>query len=258
MTAEAQVSDVVEEYLETIYRLQEKEGDGAKTNEIVRSMNVVPGTVTNTVERLEKEGLVTHEPYRGVRLTEKGRKIAVQVVRRHRLSERLLTDILHVDWGKAHDVACKIEHDIGDEEILASIEKALGNPKTCPHGNPIPTTEDKLGEYAKETEYAPLWALDPSGRAIVKMITDEDVEMLQYLMRLGIVPGVSVEVVKKESLHGLITIRVGGSTVQTINQEAASVVKVQIGSATRKEGKHQVAKVERIPSRILAYAEYEQ
>lgn len=84
-----QCTDVVEEYLETIYRLQEKQGAGAKTNDIVRTLKVVPGTVTNTIERLEREGYVSHEPYKGVRLTEKGRRIAAQVVRRHRLSERL-------------------------------------------------------------------------------------------------------------------------------------------------------------------------
>jgi DtxR family Mn-dependent transcriptional regulator len=255
---EPQVSDVVEEYLETIYRLQEKEGHCAKTNDIVRSMNVVPGTVTNTVERLEKEGLVTHEPYRGVKLTDKGRKIAVQVVRRHRLSERLLTDILHVDWGKAHDVACKIEHDIDDEEILASLEKALGNPKTCPHGNPIPEKEDRLEELTEATECISLWTLNPSDAGTIEMITEENTEMLQYVSRLGIVPGVSVRVLKKESSDGLITIKLQESTVQTISEKAASVVKVKVREITQKKEKRIPVKVESKPNRIATYAEFEQ
>jgi DtxR family Mn-dependent transcriptional regulator len=226
--AEAQVSDVVEEYLETIYRLQEKEGDGAKTNEIVRSMKVVPGTVTNTVERLEKEGLVTHEPYRGVRLTDKGRKIAVQVVRRHRLSERLLTDILHVDWGKSHDLACKLEHVIDDEEIIENLEEALGHPKTCPHGNTIPPKEgEPFEEETDERKSIPLANLALSEKGIVVRVTDEDAEMLRYISKLGLVPGSSVEVVKRESADGLLTVRLQGSTIRTISLKAASIINVR-------------------------------
>jgi len=104
MSVSEEISAVIEEYLECIFKLQEKSGV-ARTSDIVKSLGVVPGTVTNTVEWLEKEGLVTHKPYKGVKLTEKGRKIALQVIRRHRLSERLLTDILNMKWDKAHDAA---------------------------------------------------------------------------------------------------------------------------------------------------------
>jgi DtxR family Mn-dependent transcriptional regulator len=256
--AEAQVSDVVEEYLETIYRLQEKEGDGAKTNDIVRSMNVVPGTVTNTVERLEKEGLVTHEPYRGVRLTEKGRRIAVQVVRRHRLSERLLTDILHVDWGKAHDAACKIEHAIDDEEIIGNLEEALGHPKTCPHGNAIPAKEgEPFEEETGERKSIPLANLDPSEKGIVVRVTDEDAEMLRYISKLGLVPGASVEVVKKESADGLLTVRLEGSTMHTISQKVASIINVRIGEANARSVKKAEVKPRVRTSRQATYGEYE-
>jgi DtxR family Mn-dependent transcriptional regulator len=146
---EQQVTDVVEKYLEAIYTIQEKEGDRAKTSDIVKALTVVPGTVTNTIERLEKDGLVEHEPYRGVRLTEKGRAIALQVVRRHRLCERLLTDILRVDTDKSHELARRIEHAIDDEEIIRNLEKALGHPRTCPHGHPIPT---KCGAIIEQEE----------------------------------------------------------------------------------------------------------
>ncbi|MFB0502553.1 MAG: metal-dependent transcriptional regulator, partial [Candidatus Bathyarchaeia archaeon] len=108
------VSSVIEEYLEVIYRLQERSGV-ARTLELAEMLNVAPGTITNTVERLEKESLIVHEPYKGVRLTEKGRGIALRMVRKHRLSERLLTDILDVEWDKVHDAACQLEHGISDE-----------------------------------------------------------------------------------------------------------------------------------------------
>ena len=91
-----EVSVVTEEYLESIFRLQEKRGI-ARTSEIVKLLKVAPGTVTNTIERLERKGLVTHTPYKGVKLTEEGARIAMRVIRKHRLSERLLTDILHVE-----------------------------------------------------------------------------------------------------------------------------------------------------------------
>ncbi|MBS7615514.1 metal-dependent transcriptional regulator, partial [Candidatus Bathyarchaeota archaeon] len=108
---EQEVTFVIEEYLEAIYRLQEK-NKAARTNDLVKMLNVAPGTVTNTVERLERESYITHVPYKGVKLTEKGNSIALQVLRRHRLSERLLTDILHIDWDKVHEAACRLEHGI--------------------------------------------------------------------------------------------------------------------------------------------------
>ncbi|KPV64610.1 MAG: manganese transport transcriptional regulator [Candidatus Bathyarchaeota archaeon BA2] len=115
------VSSEAEEYLEVIYRLEEKTGF-ARTMELARKLKVVPGSVTNTIEGLERRGLVTHEPYKGVKLTEKGRKIALNVLRGHRLAELLLTEILHVDWSEVHEVACKLEHVIA-ADIMKPLEK---------------------------------------------------------------------------------------------------------------------------------------
>src|SRR3990170_7716439 len=103
-----EVSATVEEYLEAIYRLEESKGS-AKTSELAQRMKVAVGTITNTVESMENQSLIVHEPYKGVKLTSKGRKMALDVLRRHRLSERLLTDVLQLDWSKAHDEACKLE-----------------------------------------------------------------------------------------------------------------------------------------------------
>ena len=215
-----EVSAVIEEYLESIYRLQEKSGV-AKTSEIVKLLQVVPGTVTNTVERLEKEGLVTHEPYKGVKLTEKGRKIALNVIRKHRLSERLLKDILHVDWDKAHDAACRLEHAI-TSDIIKNLEKALGHPKTCPHGNPIPT---KCGGVIEEKS-EPLTNLDPQESGIVVKITEEKPEVLEYLATLGLMPGASVEVVEKAPFTGPITVKVEG-TSRALSRGVAAIINVK-------------------------------
>ena len=220
MSVSEEISAVIEEYLECIFKLQEKSGV-ARTNDIVKSLGVVPGTVTNTVEWLEKEGLVTHKPYKGVKLTEKGRKIALQVIRRHRLSERLLTDILHMEWDKVHDAACKLEHSITDE-IIKPLEKTLGHPKTCPHGNPIPT---KCGGIIEE-ESQPLTALNEREQGTIVKITEEKADLLRYLGTMGLVPGASLEVVGKAPFNGPIVIKVG-RTNRALSREVASIIKVK-------------------------------
>jgi DtxR family Mn-dependent transcriptional regulator len=220
MSVSEEVSAVIEEYLECIFKLQEKSGV-ARTNDIVKSLGVVPGTVTNTVEWLEKEGLVTHKPYKGVKLTEKGRKIALQVIRRHRLSERLLTDILHMEWDKVHDAACKLEHSITDE-IIKPLEKTLGHPKTCPHGNPIPT---KCGGIIEEESH-PLTTLNEQEQGTIVKITEEKADLLRYLNTMGLVPGASLEIVGKAPFNGPITIKVG-RTNRALSREVASIIKVK-------------------------------
>lgn len=215
-----EISPVVEEYLECVYRLEEKMGV-ARTSDIVKSLGVVPGTVTNTVELLERKDLVTHRPYKGVKLTEKGRKIALQVVRKHRLSERLLTDILHMEWGKVHEEACKLEHSM-TEEVMAPLEKALNNPKTCPHGSPIPT---KSGGITEE-ETRSLSELEAGDESTIVKITEEKSDLLQYLGELGLVPGASVRVLKKAPLDGPISVGVG-STSHALSAAIASVIRVR-------------------------------
>ena len=215
-----EVTPIIEEYLEAIYRLQEKSG-AARTSDMVKMLEVVPGTITNTVERLEREGFVTHEPYKGVKLTEKGLKIALQVVRRHRLSERLLTDILHVEWDKAHDAACKLEHGITDE-IVKPLEKALRHPKTCPHGNPIPT---RCGGIVEEKSQ-PLTELHEKEQGRIVKITDEKSDLLHYLDTLGLVPGASIEILERAPFNGPITLKVG-ATSRALSRAMASIIQVK-------------------------------
>jgi DtxR family Mn-dependent transcriptional regulator len=220
MSMSEEVTAVIEEYLETIYRLQEKSGV-ARTSDIVKLLQVVPGTVTNTVERLEKEGLVKHEPYKGVKLTKKGLRMALQVVRRHRLSERLLTDILHVEWTKVHEAACKLEHGITNE-IIRPLEKTLRHPKTCPHGNPIPT---KCGGIIEEKS-EPLTALNEREQGSIVKITEERSALLSYLYNMGLLPGTPVEIIEKAPFEGPITLKVGG-TPRAISRTVASVIQVK-------------------------------
>ncbi len=217
---ETVVTHQAEEYLEAIYRLEQK-GGFARTMELARNLNVVPGSVTNTIENLKRKGLVTHKPYKGVKLTENGRKIASSVLRRHRLAERLLTDILHLDWSEVHDQACKLEHALSPE-ILKPLEKALGHPKRCPHGNPIPTN---CGGIFEEETIA-LSELDAKMSGVIVKITEEKTETLQQLTRLNLTLGKRVEVENKIVPSGPLTIRVEGESC-TIDHDLASIIYVK-------------------------------
>lgn len=220
MSLVEEITPVIEEYLECIYRLEEKYGV-ARTKDIVIMMKVVPGTVTNTVRLLEKRGLVTHQPYRGVKLTDKGRKLAVQVLRRHRLSECLLADILHIEWEKVHELACKLEHSL-TEEIIKPLEKALNHPRKCPHGNPIPT---KCGGIVEE-ESVPLTELDVGAQGVVAKIVEEHRDILQYLSRLGVYPGVSIKILEKNPIDESITLMIEEAR-HVLSRRIASLVYVK-------------------------------
>ena len=219
MSTEAkEISSTTEEYLEAIYKLQERNG-AAKTTRLAEQLKVALGTITNTIESMEKQSLVIHEPYKGVKLTARGRKMALDVVRRHRLSERLLTDVLRLEWSKAHDAACKLEHVFADKELSRPLDRALGHPKTCPHGNPIPTETGKLTEEQSEA----LSNLNRGEKGTVVKVTDERPDMLQYLATLGLMPGASVEMEEKAPFNGPVMVKVMGASY-ALGREVASVI----------------------------------
>jgi DtxR family Mn-dependent transcriptional regulator len=145
--------------------------------------------------------------------------MALDVVRRHRLSERLLTDVLRLEWSKAHDAACKLEHVFADKELSRPLDRALGHPKTCPHGNPIPTEAGKLNEEQSEA----LSNLDRGEKGTVVKVTDERPDMLQYLATLGLMPGASVEIEEKAPFNGPVMVKVMGASY-ALGREVASVI----------------------------------
>jgi DtxR family Mn-dependent transcriptional regulator len=208
-----------EEFLESIYRLEERQGV-ARTGDLAEDRNVHAGTVTNVIEGLERAGYVQHEPYRGVTLTSKGRRVASDIVKRHRLSERLLSDILHIDWSKVHEPACKFEHALGDD-VIEPLEKVLGYPETCPHGNPIPgRAKPRKGELKALSD------LMPGEMGIVARVTEEGRELLDHLSALGLTPGTSVEVQEREPMQGPLMIQVSGAT-HVLSRDVASVILVR-------------------------------
>jgi len=211
----------VEELLEEIHRLQEKVW-AARTKTLGRRLNVKLGTVTNNLSRLQLRGLVKRERYRGARLTAEGRRIAMDVLRRHRLLERLLTDMLRVGWSRSHSAACKLEHYI-DGDLADAIEAVVGHPKTCPHGNAIPNKSGKiLGQPSMR-----LTELSPGDHgAVIRVLDEEEQGALEYLESIGMVTGSKFKVEEHVPFDGSVVVTLGDSKL-VISKDAASLVVVK-------------------------------
>jgi DtxR family Mn-dependent transcriptional regulator len=215
---ELALSQEAEEYVEMIYKLQKRNGM-AKTKELSEIMNVVPGSITNTIEHLESHGLVTHEPYRGVKLTREGEKIALDIVRRHRLAECMLSELIKADWSTVHEDACKLEHALS-KKLTDLLEERLGYPKFCPHGNPIPTENGSIDEQP----YIALTEANLGEQYVVARIIDEEHANLQMLAEKKLKPEAKVQFIKQED--EVITICVDGKE-QHLNWNAAGNVLVR-------------------------------
>lgn len=197
---ETSLSPEAEDYIETIYKLQKRNGL-AKTKELAQAMHVVPGSITNTIEHLESHGLVTHEPYHGVKLTREGQRIALDVIRRHRLAECLLTDVLKAEWANVHEDACKLEHAL-TKNVANLLDKRLGYPKCCPHGNPIPTENGEV----KEHPCVALTEADVGENYFVCSIVDEKHTNLQQLAKAKIKPKTEVQVIECNAEHVILNV----------------------------------------------------
>jgi DtxR family transcriptional regulator, Mn-dependent transcriptional regulator len=206
-----------EDYLKVIYDLG-RGGGPVTTSSIAARLSVAAGTVTGMVKKLAALNLVSHEHYRGVELTEAGRKIALEVIRHHRLVERYLFEAMGVPWDRVHEEAEKWEH-VLSEEMEARMDEILGGPTTDPHGSPIPTRDLEM----KEADTSPLSELAPGERGTVAEVGDEDAAMLRYFAELGLFPEAEVEVLAVAPYEGPITLRVAGSECAIGRQAAGQV-----------------------------------
>ncbi len=219
MSGHSHFAESTEEYLEGVYRL-EREGPGVSTSGLASELGVAPGSVSGMLKKLTAEGYLEHIARGEVKLTRKGLEVAVRVVRRHRLAERLLTDVLGMGWEEVHAEACMLEHAISDrvEERLVAL---LGDPQTCPHGHPIPPKD--LSDPVRVG--VPLAQIESGSRATVCGVSEEVPEILKYLGDLGLRPGAHVLVGAKAPLGGPITIGVGADRYP-ISLELARMVMV--------------------------------
>ncbi len=192
-----------EDYLKAIYRL-ERENETVLTTTLAKHLGIGAGSVTDMIKRLSRKKLLHYEPYRGVRLSATGRKLALKMVRRHRLWEMYLVTFLQYSWDTVHSEAERLEH-VTSEELEQRIDRALGFPTFDPHGDPIPTAEGKVGRCSQRS----LADCDVQEKGIIVRVSDDSHEVLQYLTKLGLTLNTEFTVTQKISSDGSVIIQVG-------------------------------------------------
>lgn len=196
------ISRAMEDYLKAIYLLA---GDGEKvsTSRLAQRMSCSAASVTNMVQKLSELKLVRYRPYQGVKLTQAGRKVALEVVRHHRLLELYLAEVLGYTWDKVHDEAEELEHVIS-EEFEERIDAALGFPTRDPHGHPIPSKDGLLPADSNRC----LWEVPGGEQVRVSRVSDQDPEALRYLASIGVYPEVRLHVIEKAPFNGPVEVRI--------------------------------------------------
>jgi len=213
------LSAAIQDYVKEIYKLQSS-GRRATTTAIAKAMGVAPSSATSMLKKLAVLGLAEHAPYRGVELSEQGQKIALEVIRHHRLLEQYLAETLGLPIDAVHAEADRLEHVIS-EELEARIDESLGFPTHDPHGDPIPDA----GLNVDRTTLRSLEALVPGEQATVRRIPDGDAALLRYLSELTLVPGRTVTMRRSEPFGGPLTVDVDGSE-HAISRELAGQIGV--------------------------------
>jgi DtxR family Mn-dependent transcriptional regulator len=202
MAVRPEVSNAVQDYAKAIWSLAQRGETPVSTSALAERLDVSPASASAMVKRLESMGLVEHEPYHGVKLTPAGERVALEVVRHHRLLELYLSEALGMSWDRVHEEAEVLEHAISPQlsELIAA---KLGNPTHDPHGDPIPTADGEIDE----TPTRPLSELGPGDRGVFVRVSDSDPDMLRYLAERGIAPGDRFEVLAREPFEGPLTVR---------------------------------------------------
>lgn len=213
------LSHAAEDYLKAIHKLRGR-NDKVTNSALAEELRVTPPSVTSMIKQLAQLQLVRHLPYQGVELTEAGERIALEVVRHHRLVELYLAEFLGYPWDRVHEEADRLEHVISPE-LEARMAEKLGNPTADPHGDPIPTREGEL----VEPPHCSLSEADPGARVSVRRVSDSDPEKLRYLAELGLVPNADVEVVSVEPFGGPLVVRVG-EVQRVLGRELARTIRV--------------------------------
>lgn len=211
------------EYLKQIFKLQEREGPReapVQTTELAHALGLTAPAVTDMAKKLAERGLVDYTPYRGLRLTPEGRREATRALRRHRIVERFLTDMLGFPWQDAHELAVQFEHEL-PALVEERLYKALRKPANCPHGFPIPDVpEDSFPEVITLSE------LEPGEASEVATVLQEGHDILAFIDSLGLRPGVRVEVLQRAPFDGPVVIRVDG-VERTVGHNLSKIITVR-------------------------------
>ncbi len=232
------ISQSMEDYLKALYQLggastpgdQDDPGDDAvaadptpvPTTHLANHLDVAPASATSMVKKLAERNLVEHTPYRGAVLTEGGRKMALEVLRHHRLLELYLMEALGYTWDEVHEEACRLEHAVSPR-FVERIEEALGHPNVDPHGDPIPRADGSLPDVSRES----LLALDEGDEGEVARVADQDPGKLRYLGEQELYPGTRIRLVEKPpEAAGFLRIEVGDREV-VLGRDIAAAILVQ-------------------------------
>jgi DtxR family transcriptional regulator, Mn-dependent transcriptional regulator len=210
-------TQAAEDYLKAIYELGRDE-EAVSTSALAERLAVSPASATGMLKKLAALHLVSHEPYYGVRLTDAGRRVALEVIRHHRLIELYLHEALGVPWDEVHAEAEKIEH-VLSESLEARIDAALGHPTTDPHGAPIPSADLTI----ERPERVPLAEVSAGHAAVVAEVSDHDPALLRYAGELGLYPQTPIEVVAVAPFEGPLTVRVDDAE-RTVGRRAAEFI----------------------------------
>jgi DtxR family Mn-dependent transcriptional regulator len=223
-TRETPFSAAIEDYAKAIYALEQREGAAVSTTALAERLDVTPASASGMVRRLGELGLVSHVPYRGVQLTAEGVRVALEVLRHHRLLELYLATSLGLPWDRVHDEAEVLEHVLSDE-LEGLIAAQLGNPTRDPHGDPIPSEDLVIEEQPTEC----LSDLEPGAAGQLVRVSDSDPAMLRYLADRGIAPGDEFEVVDRQPFEGPLFVRFGDE-VHVLGGALAAAMRVEAGS----------------------------
>ena len=200
--ADTAVSVAVQDYAKAIYSLHGRSEEPVSTSALAYRLGVSPASTSAMIKRLESLGLVKREPYHGVLLTPAGERVALEVIRHHRLLELYLAEALGMSWDRVHEEAEVLEHAISPE-LSALIDEKLGHPTHDPHGDPIPTLEGEIEEGSSQA----LADLEPGATGVFVRVSDSDPAMLRYLSERGIAPGDSLEVLERQPFDGPLLVR---------------------------------------------------
>ncbi|HEX5224281.1 MAG TPA: metal-dependent transcriptional regulator [Solirubrobacteraceae bacterium] len=221
MAVEAHVrTPAVEDYAKAIFALEERSEEAVSTNALADRLGITPGSVSAMLRKLDELELITHVPYRGVRLTPAGTRIALEVIRHHRLLESYLAEVLGMPWDRVHAEAEVLEHVLSDD-LEALIAAKLGHPTVDPHGDPIPTAELVLHEAVTER----MDTLVPGDEGVFVRVSDSDPEMLRYLAERGIAPGARFRVRERQPFGGPLFVSFDGSE-HAIGGQLATAMRV--------------------------------
>jgi DtxR family transcriptional regulator, Mn-dependent transcriptional regulator len=219
----------VEDYLKSIWVLQQAE-DPVSTSRIAERLRLSAPAVTAMVKRLADHGLLRHEPYYGVRLTPSGERAALRIIRRHRVLELFLTEVLGYPWDRVHDEAERLEHAASDE-LIERLARYLGEPERDPHGSAIPTAEGEVDR----ARYVALSELRAGEERQVLEVDVDDPEQLRYLGSMALYPGASVVVTEQAPFEGPLTLQVNGAS-RVLSRALADRIRMAPGDAHRGAG----------------------